>query len=620
MKYAFTEIFDIPVLTRICEGFTRMTGSTTALLSLDGHVHIATGWQPVCMQFHRVNPGTAQRCTESDTILAGQLKEGNQYNVYQCKNGLVDVAAPIRVRGEHMANFFIGQFLFQAPDTDYFHQQARQFGLDEPAYFEALSQVPIISREEVKRRMAFLVELTEVIAQMGVSKLDALMFEEKYRAELEKQVQDRTRELQRNVQELNTLQEKLSEQLDSREALNSELRRAKERADASNRAKSEFLANMSHEIRTPLNTIMGMGELLLEETQSTQCRDHLMVMHSAGEALMSLINDILDLSKIEAGQLALEQCAFDLYELGVTTLKIFQFKSEQERVVALDFYYDPELPQFVVGDRQRIRQVLINLLGNARKFTRSGGVWMGLSAVADERVLFEVVDTGIGIAVDKMERIFRPFEQADNSVARQYGGTGLGLSISRRLVEALGGMLRAESEEGRGSVFSFSIPLRAATHQEVEGLQREFVEQGGGLVSEQSAPPQPQGSPQRGRRVLVVDDSADNRKLISAFLARTQHVLDLAANGQEALNMWADNRYDIIFMDVQMPVMDGLTAVQEIRRMERDRNRAPTPIVALTAHAMQEDERKSLAAGCDFHMTKPVKKNLLLEVIQLHGV
>jgi nitrogen fixation negative regulator NifL len=386
-----------------------------------------------------------------------------------------------------------------------------------------------------------------------------------------------------------------------RKIMESGMRAARERADAASQAKSTFLANMSHDIRTPMNSMLGMAELLLESPLDDEQRRMVQILNSAGETLLALISDILDLSKIEAGQLTLESVAIDLSDL---VMRIVDLLSEAARRKGLSLHGDvaAELPRWVYGDPVRLRQVLLNLVGNAIKFTGTGEVVVRVTRQGDgPDCLFTISDTGIGVPADRLDSIFQPFVQVDASTTRRYGGTGLGLAICQELVSAMGGTLQVESEEGIGSRFYFTLPLAAAPAP----------------IPEEPAPaPGPVPVPAASSlSILLVDDSPDNRVLIEVFLEKTRHRLDLAVNGVEAVGKCLAQRYDVVLMDVQMPVMDGYTATRRIRAHELEHGLPPMPIFALTAHAMKEDEARSLAAGCSGHLVKPIRKKLLLETL-----
>ncbi|WP_184446284.1 ATP-binding protein [Rhodospirillum centenum] len=411
----------------------------------------------------------------------------------------------------------------------------------------------------------------------------------------------REEELRRALEDVDEARREAELQAAEMVALAEELAAARTRADearaeseAANRAKSDFVAVMSHEVRTPLNALLGFADLLLQTPLTAEQREWVTLQREAGEALLTVVSDVLDFSKLEAGRLEVDPHPFQLARLARSTSDLVRPTAE-ERGLALRVAVDPRLPEVVQGDAKRVRQVLLNLLNNAVKFTERGHVALAVFPVADGRVRFEVLDTGIGIAPEQQERLFQEFVQADRATARRYGGTGLGLAICRRLVDLMGGAIGVESAPGRGSLFWFELPLPA---------------------DESSRPPPCAPEPVRSvdsARILLAEDVKANQALAVALLTKAGHRVTVVANGLDAVQAVAATPFDLVLMDVRMPRLGGLEATRRIRALGGPRG--AIPVVALTAEAGAREQAACLEAGMDEVLTKPLQPALLLDAI-----
>ena len=402
--------------------------------------------------------------------------------------------------------------------------------------------------------------------------------------------------------ELGVLVEGVNSMLDGIEQRDEQLLVAKKVAEDANMAKSQFLAQMSHEIRTPMNGVLGIASLLLNTPLDEKQHQFVHTIRRSGESLLNLINDILDFSKIEAGRLELELIQFNLRQVTEETIELIS-KRAGEKDVNLACFIHSEVPAYVVGDPGRLRQVLMNLLGNALKFTRRGEVALNVSLEKTEggnaHLRFEVKDSGIGIAPEKQEEVFIAFSQADGSTTRKFGGTGLGLAISRQLVHMMDGEIGMESEKGQGSTFWFTTVFNIDSFSEsIPDRQQQAT-----------VPAKFDAS------VLVAEDNATNQIVTQGTLEHLDCRVDLAENGREAVVRAAEKRYDLIFMDCQMPVMDGYEATEKIRKAEHQAGDERTPIVALTAYAMKGDRERCLAVGMDDYITKPFSQQQLANIL-----
>jgi signal transduction histidine kinase/CheY-like chemotaxis protein len=391
----------------------------------------------------------------------------------------------------------------------------------------------------------------------------------------------------------------ISRNIQGRKELEGQLIEARVAAEAAAAAKSDFLANMTHELRTPLNAIIGFAGVLQASTHLTaQDARHVRLIHDASDTLLDLVNTVLDFSRLEAGAVELNPEPFDPAAAARATLDLME---EQASAKGLALKLDVTEPGLLTGDARRLRQVLLNFLSNAIKFTAEGHVTLTLAqtplAAGVARLRAEVTDTGVGLAEEQIAHIFERFTQADVSVSRQYGGTGLGLAICKRTIELMGGRIGAASTVGQGSTFWFEVDLPAAE-----------------ALADRAAAPDAQTNLDRPVRLLLVEDVAINRELVRTILADFDVEIDTAEDGVQAIDAFQRGAYDLVLMDVQMPVMDGLTAARRIRELTTTAART-TPIIAMTANVLPDQIARCIEAGMDDHLGKPMSPARLLEVI-----
>ncbi len=598
---SFTDFFDLDEIQEIQDSFAQASGVASIITDTDGRpITKPSNFCRLCRDVIRQTEKGLSNCFHSDAVIGCHNPQGPI--MQPClSGGLWDGGASISVGDRHVANWLVGQVRNDALDEEEMVKYAQEIGVDEEEFRAALAEVTVMPVEQFEQVCQVLFLVANQMSKTAFQNAQQARFiyqlrqaEEElraYRDHLEELVEERTAELTRMVTET--------------QLLNKELKKAKEAAleaqrvaEVANRAKSEFLSNMSHEIRTPLNGVLGYAQILKRDRNLTPSQAAgLEVIERSGNHLLTLIDDILDLSKIEAQKMEISESGFLLGDSLDSIAAIIHVRARQKGV---EFHFEasPELPAAVYGDEKRLSQVLINLLGNAVKFTDDGSVILKVEAVED-KIRFQVEDTGIGIPNDKLEDVFSPFEQVARHT-RTIEGTGLGLAISRSLVQLMGGTLHVESRVGQGSIFWFDLTLPQVSEWiETERSEERYIV----------------GFKGAARKVLVVDDKEDNRAVLVNLLLPLGFEVIEAVNGREGLDKAFEFLPDLVLMDLVMPVMDGFDATRQIKNSPQ---LAHVKVIAVSASSSLGSHEISAKIGCDDYVQKPVQVQELFDKMGMH--
>ena len=563
MAVDFGAAIDVSLWQRILNAFCDAMGVAAAIADAQGRILVDARWQKICKDFHRGCRLSQRNCGDNGALSAGSLGTNKDVTLQTCRNGMTDAEAPIIIDGCHFGSVFVGQFLTLAPDREFFTRQAKKFGYDIDAYLKALNKAPVLSPHEIEAAMEFMRGLAEMVAILAV--------DSRRRSEVERMLR---------AQQTNLL------------SLAEDGERARMHADAANKAKSDFIANMSHEIRTPMNAVLGLAHLIAQTELTEAQRDYVMKIQASGRSLLGILDDILDFSKIEADRMEVEHIDFRLatvFDDLATILSVNAAARDIETAIAIDL----ALPRWIKGDPSRLQQVLVNLTGNAIKFTEAGTVSVRADLVGGKRAVirFTVKDTGIGMTEEVVGRLFRPFTQADSSTTRRFGGTGLGLVICKRLVELMGGEIGVSSIPGQGSAFWFTIPFTPgdAARGEAETSLSDLS-------------------------VLVVDDNEIACEALLATIKALGWEGQAVASGKAALErLRSCPSYDLLLVDWQMPELNGL---ETSRRIRAETKAANAPIVIMVTGFKHELLlREPDVSAVDAVLTKPVTASSLYDAV-----
>lgn len=552
------ELIETELLQKIQDSFSAITGMAALTTDKDGTpITKGSNFTDFCMKYTRQSKKGAERCEKCDKMGAEICIENGKPYAYSCHGGLIDYAAPIMIHGKMIGSFIGGQVLSKEPDLEKFRKIARELEIDEDKYIEAVKKVQVIEKKQIDKAAEALGNIAQVLSSLAYGRYLA--------------------------------------------------NKAKRDTEVALQARTEFFAKMSHEIRTPINTIIGMNEMIMRESGEENVRNYAADINVAAKAMLSIVNDILDLSKLESGNMKLLPVQYELSSLINDVINMIHTSAEAKKL-EFKVQVSSDLPDMLFGDDVRIRQVLLNLLSNAVKYTPQGSVSLsvtsgGYTKQGDIRLVFKVTDTGVGIKEESIPEIFNAFKRFEESNNRYIEGTGLGMNITNQLLFMMGSRLEVQSVYGKGSTFSFVLEQKVMG-QEIVGDFTEHIKQ----ITEEYEYSASFTAPDA--RVLVVDDNEANRKVFKALLKEILIKVEQADSGKQCLAMTADTKYDLIFMDHMMPEMDGIETFHLLRNTNDNVNK-DTPVIILTANAVVGARDKYLAEGFDNYLSKPViPKNL----------
>ncbi len=547
------ELIETEILQKIQDSFSSLTGMAALTTDKDGTpITKGSNFTDFCMKYTRQSAKGAERCEKCDKMGAEICIANGKPHAYSCHGGLIDYAAPIMVHGKMIGSFIGGQVLSKKPDLNKFRKIARELEIDEDEYIEAVKKVEVIDKERIDNAAEALGNIAEVLSNLAYGRYLA--------------------------------------------------NKARRDTEFAMQARTEFFAKMSHEIRTPINTIIGMNEMIMRESKEDNVRNYATDINVAAKSMLSIINDILDLSKLDSGNMTLLPVRYNFSALINDVINMTQSSAEAKKL-KLEVWVSHDLPNILFGDDVRIRQILLNLLSNAVKYTKRGTVTLsitsgGYTEHGEVRLVFKVTDTGIGIKEEDIPELFKAFKRIDENKNRYVEGTGLGMNITNQLLFLMGSKLEVESVYGKGSTFSFVLEQKVIG-QEIIGDIESHIKRSSQEYEYSTLFTAPDV------KILVVDDNEANRKVFKNLLKETKIKVEQADSGKQCLKKTAGTKYDIIFLDHMMPELDGVETLR-LLRSAKDNANSDTPVVVLTANAVVGARDKYLAAGFDNYLSKPI--------------